>query len=81
MVWRNGAYVEADADVTLDNGVVVKRNGEVVRDGKTVQLEEGESVDRSGNFWNSVGDAIEDGWDATKKGVKEAAGAVKSAVD
>lgn len=77
MVYRNNDWVEADEDVTLEGGVVVKRNGEVVRDGKTVKLEEGESIDRSGNFWNSVGDAIEDGWDATKEGAKDAGQAIK----
>jgi outer membrane biogenesis lipoprotein LolB len=34
MVYRNGDWVEADNDVTLDDGVVVRRSGRVERDGK-----------------------------------------------
>ena len=79
MVWRNGDYVESDKDVTLDNGITVRRNGEVRRDDKVVVLEEGETVSRTGNFFNKAGEAVEDGWDATKKGAKKAAGAVKEA--
>jgi hypothetical protein len=40
MVYRNNAWVVADKDVTLDSGIVVRRNGEVVRNGTTVKLEE-----------------------------------------
>jgi hypothetical protein len=56
---------------------VVKRNGEVKRGGDVVKLEEGESVDRSGRFFDKAGNAIEDAWDATKKGVKKAGEEVK----
>ena len=80
-VWKNGAYVEADNDVTLDNGIIVKRNGEVSRKDKTVKLEEGEVVSKTGEFFNSVGEKIEDGWDATKRGVKKAAAEVEKAAE
>jgi len=79
MVWRNGAYVVADKDVELNNGIVVYRNGEVKQKDKKVKLEEGESIDRDGNFFNKAGEALEDGWDATKKGVKKAGQAIKKA--
>lgn len=76
MVYRNNAYVEADKDVTLDDGIVVKRNGEVTRNGVVVKLEDGESVSKTGRFFNKTGEAIEDAWDATKRGVSKAASAV-----
>jgi hypothetical protein len=72
MVWRNGNWTESNEDVTLDNGVVVRRNGEARRDKDVVTLNDGEVVDRSGNFWDRTGNAIEDGWDATKRGAKKA---------
>lgn len=77
MVWRNNAYVLAEKDVTQDSGIVVRRSGEVTRDGKTVKLEEGESVSKTGRFFNKAGEAVEDAWDATKKGARKAAEAVK----
>ena len=80
-VWRNGAYVESDKDVTLDSGIIVKRNGEVSRKDKTIKLEEGEVVSKTGEFFNSVGEKIEDGWDATKRGMKKAAAEVEKAAE
>jgi hypothetical protein len=77
MVWRNNDWMETDEDVTLNDGVVVRRNGEVKRGDDVVKLEEGESVDRSGRFFDKAGNAIEDAWDATKKGVKKAGEEVK----
>ena len=79
MVWRVNSYVESDKDITLNNGVIVKRNGEVKKDDKVMKLEDGESVSTSGNFFNKAGEGIEDAWDATKKGVSKAASAVKKA--
>ncbi len=76
MVYRNNAFVEADRDVTLDSGIVVRRNGEVVRSGTTVKLEDGETVTKTGRFFNRAGEAIDDAWDATKRGVSKAAKAV-----
>ena len=77
MVWRNDAYVLADEDVKLDDNVIVKKNGDVVRNGKTVRLEEGEAVTRTGKWFNKAGEGIEDGWDAAKKGVNKAGDAIK----
>lgn len=77
MVWRDGEWKEADADVHLDNGVVVNRKGEVIKEDKVVVLDDGEVVDRSGRFFDKAGNAIEDAWDATKKGVKKAGEEVK----
>ncbi len=77
MVWRGSSYVLSDRDDNQDGGIIVNRRGEVRRDGKTVQLEEGEAITRTGRFFNRAGEAIDDGWDATKKGVNKAAGAVK----
>lgn len=81
MVWKNNAYVVSEKDVTLDDGIVVKRNGNVSRNGKVVRLEEGETMSRTGRFFDRTGKAIEDGWDATKRGVKKATNKLKDAVD
>src|SRR5205085_3387815 len=78
-VWRNNGYIETDKDVTLDGGIVVKRNGEVVKNGKTRKLREGESVNKAGDFFNQAGEKIEDAWAATKTGLKKAAKAVENA--
>ena len=77
MVWRNGVYVITDKDVTQDDGIVIKTNGTATRNGVVVKLEEGGAVTKTGRFFNSVGEAIEDGWDATKKGVNKAGQAIK----
>ena len=69
--------MESDKDVTLDNGIVVSRKGEVRRDKDVVVINDGEVLDRSGNFWDKTGNAIEDGWDATKRVVKNAANAIE----
>ena len=79
MVMRNGEWVEADKDVRLDNGVVVYRSGKVRKDGKERELKEGEIVDKTGNFFDKTGRAIENAWDATKGGVKEVAHDVEKA--
>ncbi|MEO6135939.1 MAG: DUF6799 domain-containing protein [Ginsengibacter sp.] len=78
-VWKNGDWVAADDDVTLDNGVVVYKTGEVKKDTKTVRLADGEIITRTGNFFDKTGQAIEDGWDATKRGVKKAGDAIGDA--
>lgn len=79
MVYRTNDWVLADKDVSLEDGIVVYRNGDVKREDKVVRLEEGETVSKTGKFFNKVGEGIEDGWDATKKGVGKAADAVKKA--
>jgi predicted small secreted protein len=81
LVMRNGEWVETNEDVTLDNGVLVRRNGRAVRNNQEVEMEDGEVVTRSGNFFDRTGQAIEDGWDATKRGVKKAGQKIEDAVD
>lgn len=71
-VMKNGEWVDADKDVTLDNGVVVYRTGKVKRDNKEIELEDGEVVNRSGDFFDRSGRAIENAWEDTKEGVKKA---------
>ncbi|MEO5649655.1 MAG: DUF6799 domain-containing protein, partial [Ginsengibacter sp.] len=58
-VWKNGDWVVAEDDVTLDNGVVVYKNGKVKKDTKTVKLADGEIITRTGNFFDKTGQAIE----------------------
>lgn len=77
MVYSNGTWVAADKDVTIENGIVITTDGKVIKDNKTVRLADGEVVNKTGNFFNKAGQAIEDGWDATKHGVNEAADATK----
>jgi hypothetical protein len=77
MVRRNGEWVETNEDVKLDNGVVVNREGKVRKDGREVELEEGEAVSKTGEFFDKTGRAIENAWDATKEGAKDAGRAVK----
>jgi predicted small secreted protein len=81
MVRRNGDWVDADNDVRLDDGSTVNRNGRVVRDGNEVELQEGEVVNKTGRFFDKAGNAIEDAWDATKRGVKKAGDKIEDAVD
>ena len=80
MVMRNGAWVEADADVKFDNGVTVYRNGRVERGDYEVTLQDGEVVNRSGDFFDKTGNAIAGVWDATKEGASAAGRAVKKVV-
>lgn len=76
-VYRSGQWADADGDITLDNGVVVSKNGRVTRDGKAIDLEDGEVVTKTGNFFDRAGNTIEKGWDKTKEGVKDAANAIE----
>ena len=77
MVMRNGAWVEADADVKLDNGVTVYRNGRVEKGDYEIVLQDGEVVNRSGDFFDRTGNALANVWDATKEGASDAGRAVK----
>lgn len=70
-VYRNGAWVETEDEVELDNGAVVYRDGRVVRENKEVELEDGEVVNKTGNFFDRTGKAIEKGWEDVKQGAKE----------
>jgi hypothetical protein len=77
MVWHDGEWKAADNDVHLDGGVVVNRKGEVTRDDKIIVLDDGEVVDKSGRFFDKAGNAVDDAWDATKKGMKKAGEEIK----
>jgi hypothetical protein len=77
MVWKNNEWVAADNDVTLDNGVVVRSDGHAEKDHTVIVLDDGEVISKSGHFFDKAGNALEDAWDATKKGAKEAGQAVK----
>ncbi len=78
---KNGEWVDTDDDVKLDNGIVVYRNGRVRKDGKEIELEDGEVVNRTGNFFDKSGRAIENAWDATKEGAKDAGRAIKNTAE
>lgn len=71
LVYRNNDWVEADKDVTLDNGVVVYRDGRVKKEDKEVKLEDGEVVNKTGDFFDRTGNAIDKGWNDVKAGAKE----------
>lgn len=77
VVWRDNNWVDADNDVTLDDGTVVRRDGKIVRNGEERDLDDGVVVTRTGRFFDKAGNAIEDGWEGLKKGTKEAAEGVK----
>ncbi len=81
VVYRNGAWVDADNDVTLDNGIIVRRTGRVVKDNEEYELEEGVVVTKRGDFWDKAGNAIEDGWEGVKRGFRKVKEEVKDAVD
>ncbi|MEO6818397.1 MAG: hypothetical protein ABI204_01620 [Ginsengibacter sp.] len=49
------------------------------KDFKSVVLNDGEVVTRTGHFFDKTGAAIEDGWDATKRGIKKAGDAIGDA--
>lgn len=80
-VRRNNAWVDADEDVKLDNNVTVYRDGRVSRDGKDIMIEEGEVVDRTGNFFDRAGNRIENVWDDTKRLAKNAGKKVKKGAE
>ncbi|RYY41153.1 MAG: hypothetical protein EOO08_03340 [Chitinophagaceae bacterium] len=78
LVYRSGKWVAIDRDQTND-GVTITRSGSVTRNGKTVEIQEGETVDKSGSFWDKAGNAVSNAWDDTKHGVKKAGQAVGDA--
>jgi len=79
-VYTNGNWVAADKEIKLDNGVIITPDGTVKnKDGKVVVLQEGEYVNKSGNFFDRTGTAIENAWDKTKEGVSKGADATKDA--
>jgi hypothetical protein len=80
-VMRNREWVEADNDITLDDGTVVYRNGRVKKQDREIRLNDGEVVTRTGNFFDKSGRAIENAWDATKEGAKKAGKAIENTAD
>ena len=81
VVYRNNAWVDADDDITVDNGIVVRRTGRVVKDNEEYELDEGVVVTKKGDFWDKAGNAIEDGWEGVKKGFRKVKEEVKDAVN
>ncbi|MBZ4192095.1 DUF6799 domain-containing protein [Niabella beijingensis] len=80
-VYTNGNWVAADKEIKLDNGTVITPAGEVKKDGKVVTLQEGEYVNKTGNFFDRTGNAVENAWDRTKEGVSKGAEATKEGVE
>ena len=79
--WSNGAWVANEGNTTMSNGMVITSDGVVTHETKTVTLQEGETVSReTGRFFDKAGNAVDDAWDATKRGVSKAAGATKDAL-
>lgn len=81
MVYKDGKYVVAEKDVTLDGDVIVKKDGEVVNKDKKVKLEEGEAVTKAGRFVDKAGKWIDNAWNKTKDGVSTAAEKTGDAVE
>jgi hypothetical protein len=71
LVWRNNDWVDADNDVTLNDGTVVRKDGKAVRNNEERDLEDGVVIDKTGRFFDKAGNTIEDGWQGLKKGVKK----------
>lgn len=75
-VYRTDRWEDANEDVTMDDGIVIRRSGRVVKDNNEYEWEEGYVVDRRGNVWDRTGNALGDAWDATRYGVKKAGQAI-----
>jgi hypothetical protein len=80
VVYRDNNWVDADADVTLDNGVIVRRTGRVAKDNEEYELDEGVVVTKKGDFWDRAGNAIENGWEGVKSAFRKVRDEVKDAV-
>ena len=81
VVYRNNAWVDADGDITVDNGVIVRRTGRVARDNEEYELEDGVVVTRKGDFFDRAGNAIENGWEGVKRAFRNVKAEVKDALD
>jgi len=75
-VMRDGQWVEAKDDVTLDNGVVIYKTGKARKGDVEIELKDGEMVNKSGDFFDRTGKAIDNAWQDTKEAVKDAGEAV-----
>lgn len=80
VVYKNGAWVDADNDVTLDNGIVVYRTGRVAKDNEEYELEDGVVVRKTGDFFDRAGNTIENGWEGVKKAFRNVKAEVKDAL-
>ena len=80
LVYRNGAWVDADGDITVDNGIIVRRTGRVAKDNDEYELEDGVVVRKTGDFFDRAGNAIENGWEGVKKAFKNVRAEVKDAL-
>lgn len=78
-VMRNGEWIEAEDDVTLDNGVVIYKTGKAKKGDVEIELEDGEMVNKSGDFFDRTGRAIDNAWQDTKRAIKDAGEAVGGA--
>ncbi|GAB4093907.1 DUF6799 domain-containing protein [Flaviaesturariibacter terrae] len=79
MVYRNHSWVSADRDMKGDNGVTITHTGTVTREGKSVDIQEGETVTKTGNFFDKAGNAVSNAWDKTKEVGKDVGHAVGNA--
>lgn len=80
MVYRSNSWVDADDDITVDNGIVVRRTGRVVKDNDEYELEDGVVVTKTGEFFDKAGNTIEDGWEGVKKAFRNVKEEVKDAL-
>jgi hypothetical protein len=80
-VMRNGAWVEANDEVTLSNGAVVEQTGKIKKDGKEIKIEDGTVINKEGDFFDKAGQKIENAWDATKDGVKKAGNEIEKGAE
>ncbi|MBX3253820.1 MAG: hypothetical protein KF862_06730 [Chitinophagaceae bacterium] len=80
LVYKDGNWSVAEKDITLNDGTTISLKGDVTKEGKTITIKEGESVKKTGEFFDKAGDAISNAWDAAKEGVKDGANAVKEGV-
>lgn len=81
MKYTNGIWVANTGSITMKNGMVITKEGVVTQDSKTVYLREGDAVNKTGNFFDRTGVAIDNAWDATKRGANQAAEATKNALE
>lgn len=80
MYWKDGAWVATTGNTTMSNGMIITREGKVTQENRTITLNDGEAVNRTGNFFDRTGNAIDNAWDATKRGVSKAADATGDAL-
>jgi hypothetical protein len=80
MVYRNNSWVDADDDVTVNNGIVVRRTGRVFKDNEEYELEDGVVVTKTGEFFDKAGNVIKDGWEGVKRAFRNVKAEVKDAL-